>query len=651
MSTKRVILAVTISLFVGLPFTIGGLLYYINQEAPLPYYAFASDRDGNGDIFVLSADSKLHNLTNSPHSDWEPTWSADGKYLAYTSHQAGNSDIWVMEPTLPTPPRPYNLTENPAWDYSPTWSPTGQSIAFVSERDGDPEIFIQHLQAEQPLQLTFNDTLDHQPNWSPDGKYVAFAAVRNGVEQIYRIRPDGTDEQLITPHPLQGTAPAWSPDSQKIAFVGWNDDNVAGIYIIGPQWDDVVLLYQGQGWLGSLAWSADGQWLTFTTWQNNNHELMALSLLENGPPINLTDNPAWDDFVTLNPQVPFVPPTQFEEGVAQAATIHQTFLAPSDIALGMNIADLSKAYLINDIGFQWAKSYVNWATVEPLPGEYRWTDPDNIMTALGDQNLNILMRVHGTPTWNRPDNVHLTHPPDDLELFADFLTQLATRYKGQVQAYEIWNEPNLNYEWGYQPPDPTAYTQLLQTAYTAIKAVDPEALIISGGLSTTGDGSATAYGDLAFIDGMYLAGAKGYFDALGSHPYSFGNDPDIVDPYGLSLSRVEEQHQRMVAHGDGDTPIWITETGWVIQNSWDLDEHEKVGVSELQQADYMARTSQKIEQTWPFVEGLFFFNLDFSTVAWYPSAEPMRWYAILNPDRTPRPAYTRLREQQFRNEP
>jgi hypothetical protein len=100
----------------------------------------------------------------------------------------------------------------------------------------------------------------------------------------------------------------------------------------------------------------------------------------------------------------------------------------------------------------------------------------------------------------------------------------------------------------------------------------------------------------------------------------------------------------MQANGDDDTPIWITEAGWVLQNSWDLDEHEAIGVTQEQQAEYLTKAYAKVQAEWPFIQALFLFNLDFSTVPWYPAAEPMRWYSILNPDRTPRPAYMELRQ-------
>ncbi len=617
-----------------------GLLYFYTFSEPAPpIFAFASDRAGAGDIFVLEQGGQISNLTNHPSADWDPVWASDGAKLAFTSHRAGNSDIWLLD-VLEADKAPRNLSNDPSWDYSPTWSPSGQSVAFVSERDGDPEIFVQNLESDTALQLTFNAEMDRLPTWSPDGKLIAFAAVRNGVEKIHLIRPDGTDEHIATPHPLIGTAPAWAPDSQRLAFIGWDEENKAGIFVIGPDVDDLEQVYQGHSWLGSLDWSGAGNWLTFTSWESGNHELYAVSLM-GGNPIRLTINKAWDDFLTINPKSTLSITPQ--KGVAQAAPALKLPTDPNFVA-GANLADLSKAYLINDMGFGWGKGYVNWGTVQPKPDAFRWIDPDNVVKALSDQEVKILLRVHGTPDWARPAESNLSQPPNDMADFSNFMTDLATRYKGQVAAYEIWNEPNLNYEWGHLTPDPATYTEMLKAAYTAIKAVDPDALVITGGLSTTGEGSATAYGDLAFIQGMYDAGAKGYFDALGSHPYPFGHAPDEIDPWGLSLSRVQDQHQVMVANGDNDTPIWITEVGWVLQSNWDLGEHQNIGVTEEQQAQYLTQTFTKVQRDWPFVKALFFFNLDFSTVPWYPAAEPMRWYAILNPDRTPRPAYTLLRQ-------
>ena len=616
---------------------------------------FASDRAGNGDIFVAEPGKAPVNLTDHPAGDWDASWSPTCRdpaatcHIAFTSHRSGDSEIWVMDQYGANL---INVTQHPAWDYWPAWSPDGTRIAFISERDGDPELFVQALDGSAAVQLTFNEASDRLPAWSPDGTRIAFAAVRGDIEEIHLINPDGSDEQVLTQWPLRASAPAWSPDGRQVAFVGWAEENRLGIYLLEVGARHPWRLWQGESWIGSLSWSpgisgTDGSWLLFTSWQDGNHEVYALSPDGSAAPVRITRSPAWDDFPDLRYGTPLHPDNWLLETDTPKVLERPTPPVPpeDDFAYGFNIADLSKAYLIRDLNLHWAKGYVNWETVEPRPGKYRWADPDNTVAAFESQGLRILLRVHGTPAWARPPGTFLSYPPEDMADFGRFMEELARRYRGQVAAYEIWNEPNLNYEWGYLDPDPERYTQMLQTAFRAVKAVDPQALVISGGLATTGQGSPTAMGDLEFLDRMYAAGARGYFDALGSHPYPFGNPPDHRDAWGLSLERVVEQRQVMLAHGDFDTPIWITELGWVLHTSWDLVEHETIGVTELEQGEYLARAYEKIRTEWPWVHALFIFNLDFSTVPWYTAREPMRWYAVLNPDRTPRPAYTRIKSQ------
>ena len=151
-----------------------GVSAYYTENEPITssfVFAFASDRSGAGDIFVMDKDGTLQNLISHPEADWDPSWSPDGQWLVFTSHRSGNSDIWLWQPQLDEanqPPR--NLTHDLAWDYSPTWSPSGNSVAFVSERDGDAEIFVQHLEEDIAIQLTFNQEMDRMPVWVPGWK-------------------------------------------------------------------------------------------------------------------------------------------------------------------------------------------------------------------------------------------------------------------------------------------------------------------------------------------------------------------------------------------------------------------------------------------------------------------------------------------------
>ncbi len=635
-------------------------------KQPSPVLLFASDRAGNGDIFALDARGNLSNLTNTSDGDWSPKWSPDGKQIVFTSHRDGQSDVWLMNSDGSNP---RNLSRNPAWDYSPSWSPDGKQIVFISERDGDAEVFIQAVDSPAAVQITFNEHQDKLPAWSPDGEKIALASIINGQEQIYLLDLQAQNAIFpLLPLELNGTNPVWRADGAEIAFVGWQDSRAIDIYTLNPAAKTVEKRYSNTAWIGSLNWSADGQWLLFTGRQNGNHNLMALNL-ENGQVTQLTNNPAWDDFPALYPGATF-DTTRLEKGTAflpppippaggradvsppaggikggrNVTPSNQSALRQDDqFICGVNLADLANAYLIQDIHFSAIKGYVNWATIEATPGAYRWVDPDNVLHAAEGAGAKTLLRVHGTPGWARPPDTSQSHPPVNLDDFDRFMRQLARRYRGRVAAYEIWNEPNLNYEWGYRNPSPAEYTELLKTAYRAIKAEDPAALVVSAGPAPTGDGHPPeALGDLDFIEGMYRAGAKGTFDALGSHIYSSNLPPDFDSPTDITFNRVAKQRQIMLNYNDAATPIWITEMGWNLKTHWDLGEYHNQGVSELEQAQYIQRAYQKIQTNWPWVEAAFLFNLDFSLAPWYKADQQMRWYAVLNPDRTPRPAYTAL---------
>ncbi len=115
--------------------------------------------------------------------------------------------------------------------------------------------------------------------------------------------------------------------------------------------------------------------------------------------------------------------------------------------------------------------------------------------------------------------------PADLEAFA---AGVAARARGVAAAYEVFNEPNLAYEWG-GTPDPARYTALLAAARRGVKRADADALVLAAGLAPhTGNAPGTVE-DVDFLLGMYAAGARGQFDVLGIHPYGDNSAPDAGD--------------------------------------------------------------------------------------------------------------------------
>ncbi|MBC7315930.1 MAG: cellulase family glycosylhydrolase, partial [Chloroflexi bacterium] len=161
--------------------------------------------------------------------------------------------------------------------------------------------------------------------------------------------------------------------------------------------------------------------------------------------------------------------------------------------------------MIREAGFGWVKVNFGWRDIEgAAKGHFDWSRTDYIVKIVGEAGLDLVVRVDHQPAWaggGFPTN----GPPDNPQDLADFLTALASRYKGRIRAYEVWNEPNLAREWGGKEPDPGNYVKLLKRAYAAIKAADPNAMVISAGLSPTGTWNNEARPDEWYLESMYVA--------------------------------------------------------------------------------------------------------------------------------------------------
>jgi hypothetical protein len=274
--------------------------------------------------------------------------------------------------------------------------------------------------------------------------------------------------------------------------------------------------------------------------------------------------------------------------------------------------------LVEEAGFRWVKQEFPWREVEGhAKGVWQWDTSDRMIDQIEAHQLKVIVRLGAQPTWAAagvawPD----ISPPDNLQDFYDYVYAVASRYQGRVEAYQIWNEPNLAREWGGRPPNPGAYVEMLKVGYQAIKAADPQAIVISAGLAPTTRHDGQAMPDLYFVQGMYEAGAAPYFDALGVHATGFKSppetDPAVVaarpelnnndsSPEPLrriySFRHVEDLRDLMVQHGDAAKKVVILEFGWTVDPRPDSPYHWHA-VSLEQQDKYLQRAYAYAEAHW-----------------------------------------------------
>ena len=328
--------------------------------------------------------------------------------------------------------------------------------------------------------------------------------------------------------------------------------------------------------------------------------------------------------------------------------------------------------MVQEGGFKWIRQGFAWNEIEitakgnftdtrnPEHIRNSWEKYDYIVQEANKRGIEIIARLDSPPAWARfpGDDLEKWHkgPPAKDEDYADFARLVAERYKGKVKYFQIWNEPNLEGEWGGYAIDPEWYTRLLKAASTAIRQVNPEAVIITAALAPTAANSLRNLNDVLFLEGMYSAGAKPYFDVFSTMLYGLGQPPDErrTDLKRLGFSRPILLRDVMVRNGDANKPIWISEYNWVsLPPGWEEEkanapEEEKgawgtniwgENVDEETQARWLVEGYERARREWPWmgVMNVWFFR--------DPTANPKQpasYFAIVYPDYTPRPAYNAL---------
>ena len=292
--------------------------------------------------------------------------------------------------------------------------------------------------------------------------------------------------------------------------------------------------------------------------------------------------------------------------------------------------------LTRELGAATIVQFFPWAYAEPAQGRYDWRRFDSIIRQARLQGLGVIARLGLTPDWARPPDTPLTALPDSaFNHFADYAAAFSERYADALDHIMIWNEPNLSAEWGFQAAEPARYARLLREAYTRVKAANPRAVVLAGALAPTLEtsGSPAGLNDLDFLRAMYQHGASQHFDALAVHTYGFRAAPE-AEPGSerLNFRRVELMREIMLAHGDGDKPVYITESGWNDHPRWIY------GVRPSQRAAYSVRALQYAAAHWDWLRALCVWALRYPRdTRGHPDG-----FTLMTADFQPKPIYYEL---------
>jgi hypothetical protein len=320
--------------------------------------------------------------------------------------------------------------------------------------------------------------------------------------------------------------------------------------------------------------------------------------------------------------------------------------------------------MVKAAGFRWIRQEFPWEDIEihgkgdfedrrHEPHRSAWEKYDHIVDLAEKYDLGIIARLSNPPAWSRAagNDLGSLAPPDDYADYGDFVYAVVSRYKGRIQYYQIWNEPNIYPEWGEQPVDPEAYTELLKVGYTRAKEADPSVVVICGALASTIEVDYHPHGlnDFIFLQRMYDAGARDYFDVLAMQGYGLWSGPTDrrMQPRVLNFSRPLYIRDIMVRNGDEHKPIWLSEMNW---NT--VPEGFPAGapygqVTEEQQARYVVEAYQRIQEEWPWVGVANFWF--FKRATDLEKDWPEYYFRMVEPDFTPLPVYEAVKE--YANQP
>lgn len=232
---------------------------------------FSSDRDGDFEIYSMTADGKdINQITDNSIDDRYPVLSPQG-IIAYITKAEGKDDIFTIDLTSGNKRRLTTLGTN----RYPSFSPDGMHLLFISDRDGDFEIYRMNLDGSGQKQITDNSFEDRAPSYSPDGQTIVFCSNRNGEYEIFEMKADGQDQKSIFAGG-HSWSPRFSPDGKLITFYS-NKLGAYEIWLMDHNGKNARKLTEDDG-ASYPCFSPDGSSIVYSSYQGDTPQIHLLDL-------------------------------------------------------------------------------------------------------------------------------------------------------------------------------------------------------------------------------------------------------------------------------------------------------------------------------------------------------------------------------------
>jgi TolB protein len=237
--------------------------------------AFVSDASGRKEVYLSDPLGRtVKQITRHRHLVVSPRFSADGRYLSYSSYHSGNQNLYVTD--LNQDKVTKALSRHKGMNMAPAWSPDGEKLIITLSKDGSPDLYLMTSKGQILDRITSGAGINVSPSWSPDGQKITFVSDRSGTPQVYVMDMKSRRTQRLTFQGKENTEPSWSPKGDLIAYsrlvegqyhiFTMDPENLSSAKQITSDWGDFE----------SPSWSPDGKQIILSRRRNGHQQICSI---------------------------------------------------------------------------------------------------------------------------------------------------------------------------------------------------------------------------------------------------------------------------------------------------------------------------------------------------------------------------------------